>query len=251
MGARQHLELWAGFFLTCGTACVGLVYLHHLTSGLPSWVLNGVSLTDRRGKLLACSSVHLGSQWLRMSSCVSAPRGYKPGKWMNSREGGWTLVLDLTSWTVICIFRSCSQPVGCLWPPHSPFKGPECGGRMHLTLPLQHPAALRCLPLGRCAPWTQGEWVREVGAAWVRDSLPKTEGCGGWGRFWGIPSISMRAACSVPEHLGRLCGVALILERTCLPSEHRHFISSSFSSGKRSLGCFLEFWKIVVVKAGK
>lgn len=95
-----------------------------------------------------------------------------------------------------------------------------------------------------------------MGAAWVRDSLLKTEGCGGWGRLWGISSTSMTAACSVPvslteEHLGRLCGVALILERTCLRFEHLHFISWSFSSGKRSVGCFLEFWKVVVVKAGK
>lgn len=31
--------------------------------------------------------------------------------------------------------------------------------------------------------------------------------------------------------------------------EHLHFVPRSFASGKRSLGCFLVFWKVVLVKA--
>lgn len=33
-------------------------------------------------------------------------------------------------------------------------------------------------------------------------------------------------------------------------SEHLCFIPRSFSSGKRSLGCFVVFWKVALVKAG-
>lgn len=95
------------------------VYLHHPTNGSPSWVPDGASRPNCRGELLAWPSAHLGSQRLGTSPCPSDPGGCEPGRRPSGREGGWTPALDLTSWTSICIFRSRSQPVGCLRPPHS------------------------------------------------------------------------------------------------------------------------------------
>lgn len=219
VGAGQHVDLWVGSFLPCSTAS-SPVYLHHLTNGSPPWVLDGVSRPNCRGKLLVWPSAHLGT-----SPCLSDPRGYEPGRQLSSREGGWTPALDLTSWTSICIFRCRSQPVGCLRPPHSLFKGPERSGRTcrHCLCGIQWPPDACPQALRSLCPWSQGEWDREVPVAWVGGCLLKTEGCSGWGRLWGICSAGGVAGCSVygsptEEHLGSPRGVAPILERTRLPS---------------------------------
>lgn len=106
-------------------------------------------------------------------------------------------------------------------------------------------------------PWSQGEWGREVRAAQVRDRLLKTEGCGSWGRLWGDLQCwrGGRLLCAQLSHRGApeepMWGGSHFGEDTlAFSSEHLHFVPQSFSSGKRSLGCFLVFWKVVLVKAG-
>lgn len=96
--------------------------------------------------------------------------------WEAAEQGGsrrWT-----DPWTSICIFRSHSQPVGCLQPPHSLFKGPEHSGRTHrggLSGIPQRPA--RC-PQGSPCPASPGERGRGGRAAWA--------GVLGWRRRgWG------------------------------------------------------------------
>ncbi|KAM6335835.1 prospero homeobox protein 2 [Podargus strigoides] len=135
-----------------------LVNLHHLTNSSPSWVLDGVSRPNCRGELLVWPSAHLGSQQLHTSPCLPDPGGYEPRRQPSGRDGGWTPALALT-WTSICIFRSRPQPVGCLWPPHSLFKGRERSGRTRQRclcgIPSPRPPALGVLR--SLHPWSQGE----------------------------------------------------------------------------------------------
>lgn len=253
VGAGQHLELRVGSLLPCSAAS-SPVYLHHLTNGSPPWVLDGVSRPNCRGKRLVWPSAHLGT-----SSCLPDPRGYEPGRRLSSREGGWTPALDLTSWTSICIFRCRSQPVGCLRPPHSLFKGPERSGRTcrHCLCGIQWPPDACPQALRSLRPWSQGEWGREVPVAWAGDCLLKTEGCSGWGRLWGDLQcwrggrllrvrLSYGGAPGEPTWGGSHFGE----DTLAFSSEHLRFVPRSFSSGKRSLSCFLVFWKVVPVRAG-
>lgn len=153
--------------------------------------------------------------------------------WEAAEQGGsrrWT-----DPWTSICIFRSHSQPVGCLQPPHSLFKGPEHSGRMHrggLSGIPQRPA--RC-PQGSPCPASPGEQGRGGRAARAGVLGWRWRG---WGSSGGICSVGGAAGCSVPgspskEQLGNLCGVAPILGRTCLVA----FLSSFVLL----LGLFLQF----------
>lgn len=139
--------------LSAWCICIISATVHHHKSGtaFPSKFQGKIAL------LGLCPPGQPAPRHLAALACL-APGAVSVG---DSREGGWTLVLDLTSWMSICIFRSRSQLVGCLRPPHSLFKGPSAAG-------------------GR----VPGYRSREPPAGGT-PSAPSTGGCAGWGRLGG------------------------------------------------------------------
>lgn len=114
--------------LSAWCICIISATVHHHKSGtaFPSKFQGKIAL------LGLCPPGQPAPRHLAALACL-APGAVSVG---DSREAGWTLVLDLTSWMSICIFRSRSQLVGCLRPPHSLFKGPSAaGGRVPGTAP--------------------------------------------------------------------------------------------------------------------
>lgn len=88
-----------------------------------------------------------------------------------------------------------------------------------------------------------GLLAEDRGVQWLGKALGDLQ-CWRGGRLLCV-RLSYRGAPGEPTWGGSHFGE----DTLAFSSEHLRFVPRSFSSGKRSLGCFLVFWKVVLVRA--